>query len=290
MRTLRTNKNTGKVEGINPNAMLTTPFQLCTNFPNNVIALLANQSSNWLSMSVNEDGPMYFSALGAQQAGAFRLQMRIFDGQKTIPLTSGGLHSGAFCGTGLNPYPFPEALLVNEMRRIDVMLTDISGANQNVKLALRGSQWKYPTPDPTGELRDQASIPNRLAYPMFYCTDGGQIQLAGNAAIEATVTILTSHDFFLQQISGVSTGAFSINIQDANSGESIYNQPGDANASQDSALLVGTNIFPFSMVGRMFKSGQKLIVKLTDTSGNPNNIDLVFGGKACARYLPGVQS
>jgi hypothetical protein len=38
----------------------------------------------------------------------------------------------------------------------------------------------------------------------------------------------------------------------------------------------------------MFKSGQKILVTLTDTSGNPNNIDLVFGGTACARYLPGV--
>jgi len=294
MRTLLTRPD-GRVIGVNNDALLSNPFALTTNFPNNSVALAANGGSNWLAASVSGEGPQYLTSLGASQTGVFRCQLRVFDGQKSMQITSGALHSGAFVGTGLNPYPFPVPLFINDLRRLDVFLTDISNASNTIRLALRASQWKFLQQDPDGVEREQQEIPNRLAYPFFYCLDAGQFgvgqtALLGNANGQATITILPSHDFQLFQISGVSTGAFTIDVVDANTGESILNAPGDNHIAQDSALVVGTNLFPFRLnVGRIFKRGQKLLVNLTDTSGNPNNIDLVFGGKACASYLPGVK-
>jgi hypothetical protein len=293
MRTL-IQKN-GRVVGVNNDALLSCPFQLTTNFPNNTVTLAANAGSNWLACSVSGGGPQYLSSLGGRQTGVFRCQMRVFDGQKSIALTSGSLHSGAFVGNGLNPYPFPVPLFIDDLRRLDVFLTDISGNTNTVRLALRSSQWKFVQPDTDGALRAQTEIPNRLAYPFFYCLDGGQLGVgqAGLGALanaQATITILPSHDFQLFQISGVSTGAFNIDVVDANTGESILNQPGDQHIQQDSGLFVGTNFFPFRFnKGRLFRRGQKLLVNLTDTSNATNNIDLVFGGKAIATQLPGVK-
>lgn len=294
MRTLLT-KPDGRVIGVNNDALLSGPFQLTTNFPSNAIVLAANGGSNWLSASVSGEGPQYLTALGASKTGIFRAQMRFFDGQKSVPLTSGGLHSSAFIGNGLNPYPFPVPLLINDLRRLDVFLTDLSAAANTVRLAFRSSQWKFVQQDPDGKEREQQEIPNRLAYPFFYCLDGGQFgvgqtPLGANAAAQATVTILSGQDFQLFQISGISTGSFTLDIVDANTGESLFNAPGDNHVQQDSALIVGTNFFPFRFnKGHLFRRGQKLLVNLTDTSGNPNQIDLVFGGKACASYLPGVK-
>lgn len=300
MRTLLTQSD-GRVIGVNNDALLSGPFQLTTNFPNNSVALAANAGSNWLACSVSGEGPQYITALGGKASlaaapGLFRIQLRIFDGNKSVPLTSGALHSSAFVGSGLNPYPFPVPLFINDLRRLDVFLTDISANGTNtIRLAFRSSQWKFLQLDPDGKEREQQEIPNRLAYPFFYCLDGGQFGI-GQTALgalangQATITILPNHDFQLLQISGLSTGAFTIDIVDANTGESILNAPGDNHIAQDSGLIVGTNFFPFRLnIGRVFKRGQKLLVNLTDTSGNPNNIDLVFGGKACASYLPGVK-
>lgn len=288
MKTLNT-KPDGTITGVRKSAFGELPFSLVTNQPSNSIVVPANGTSPYVSFTVNQDGPINLTEMAIDSTGSCLVKLQTFDGKDSIDICSCGIHSGTIFGSGRQPYPLPEVLYIDELRRIDASIQDISGAQNTVRLNLRGYQSTYPVDDPNGDLRKDKEVKNRLSIPFFYTFDGGQIALTALGVSNQAIEVRAEHNFQLFQISGVSTGAFTLDIVNGNTGESLFNAPGDQHYQIDSGLVVGNANFPFRLhTPRLFKRNQKIIINMTDTSNAPNTIFLTLAGRACAYDLSGV--
>lgn len=288
MKTLNT-KPDGSITGVRKSAFGELPFSLVTNQPSNSIVVPANGTSPYVSFTVNQDGPINLTKFSIDSTGACLVKLSTFDGKDTIDICSSGIHSGTIFGSGAKPYPLPEVLYIDELRRIDASIQDISGAANTVRLNMQGYQSMYPVQDPDGEIRKDKEVKNRLVLPFFYTFDGGGFAMTALQAVSQAIEVHADHNFQLFQISGVSTGTFTLDIVNGNTGESLFNAPGDQHYQIDSGLVVGSANFPFRLhTPRLFKRNQKIIINMTDTSGVGNTVFLTLAGRACAYDLSGV--
>ena len=288
MRTLLTRED-GSVAAINSARLFDIPYFLSTNRPNTSVTLAAYGVSDIISFGVNGDGPLKLTSIAGQLTGTCLINLSINDGRKRVNMTSCGIHSSTFVGSGLKPFYLPQELYMDELRRIEATITDLSGASNTVRLMLRGSQLRKVQADPRGNLRDWRKIENRLAFPFIYGIDGGSVTVTASSTSEQAITIDPEFDFQLFQISGVATSnSYTLDIIDSNTGESLFNSRGDNHYEIASALCVGTNFYPFVLpTPKLFKRGQKITLKFTDTSGSDNTIYLSFAGRNIASQIGG---
>lgn len=268
------------------------PFFLTTNRPDNSIVLASYGTSGKISLSANVQGPLWVHSLMMQSTGAFLIQLYIYDGERMVPMSSSGIHSSTLLGSGLKPYRLPAPIYTDELKRLVIVLTDISGASNTIYPCFMAHQGKNPVHDPTGKLSDMRDGGNRLTYPFFYTFDAGSITFTALQNREDSIGIGTNlmavADFQLFQISYTSTGTWTLDMLDGNTGESIFNAPQDQHYQVDAGSFIGNQNYPTRWnVGRMFRRGQKIIVRSSDTSNAANTAYLLLAGRAINPFVRG---
>ncbi len=287
MLTTLVNHPNGAVIAINERKLQRLPFFLTTNAPDAAVTLSAYGAAGPTSMSISGEGTCEVFALGAQKTGVCRVKLSVQDGLERRALSNGGIHINTIFGDGLTPYPLPEPLYVDELRRITAEFVDLSAASNSVRLFGLSRRNLKMKNDPTLELARQRQNPQQfLSLPYFYTFDAGVASVAGNATSEFVITIGPEHHFLLSQISGTSTGLYNINLINVATGESIVNAPQGGNYGISSDLIVGTAGYPFCLKEPiLFQINQKILVRITDRTGSTNTIYLTLGGRAIADRL-----
>ena len=298
MQTLIVNNQDGSIQGVNANKVNEIPFFLCTNVqdvpnaaPNeldNTLTLNAFQAyPEIVAMTVSGEGPMKLFALAADRTGAARVKLALAEGDSRRALCNTSLHIDTIFGNGPQPYPLAEELYSDELRRLMVELTDISGATNVIRLVGHCARYLSEKTDPGLIIcRERQEHKEFLSIPFWYTADKGQIQLLANQSVQVPVTINDDAHFSLSQLSAVSTGLFSIDIIDAAKGESILSAPQGNHYEIDSRLLFGDNHFPYCFSEPILvQIKQRLVLSITDLSGAANDVDITLHGRAIADRL-----
>jgi hypothetical protein len=268
------------------------PFELLTNTPLNIVTVLANQSSQPTIMSISGEGPAAIHALAAQRTGAARVFLQIQDGTSPRGLMNTACHIDTIFGNynaGNRPYPLAEALYVDETRALMVAITDISGADNEVRIRMECQRLLTRFVD-SNLSRARARMEQRqyLSMPYFYTLDAGFLDVPGPAGteVQGTITIGQDHHFELFQLSAVTTsglGSVDINLVDQHTGESIIDAPQQTNFPISTALITGNASFPVRLhEPRLFEIHSKIIVTAVNVSGITERLHLTLGGRILA--------
>lgn len=117
------------------------------------------------------------------------------------------------------------------------------------------------------QLVQEAGPSEEVGYYVF-----NQTLTANQSLPNLTQFIDGDSDFVLVSIHGKSTGSYNINIKD-NALKPLYS------SDADSTLVVGTAQLPCRIRPALFyPAAGKIGISLTDTSGAPNTVQLVFTG------------
>jgi len=281
--TLFARKN-GSIAGINKKRQYETTFFLNTNPPNNNVAMLANKTSQSIAMRASGEGPMQLTQLGAVRDGshgACLVRMYVRDGTGTIMLMNSPCHIDTMFGPGGQMYHLPEGLYLDEDRATSVMFTDLSGGDTNARIVGVGAKYTQIQNDPSlARIKERLRNYQFLSMPYFYTFDSGKRTLNALQALDAEIEISNAHNFEVHQLSFVSTGSFNIDIIDLTKGESIINGPANSHFPIPHLLLCGDGSYPYRFHEPvMVFGGQRLLIKLQDTSGAANDIYLTLGGR-----------
>lgn len=286
MPKLRTmiDRGDGEILGIDLRRLSEDSYFLLPNAPNNAIACLANQSAVFQPMTVSGDGPIEIVSFALQRTGVARVMIQLEDGRTITSMMNRSVHVdtifGSYGGPLLKPYPLPESLYLEENRSLSITFTDVSGAPNTIRPALLGTKYKHWQRDPSLErMRKRMDSKQYLIRPFFYTFTQGPVAVGAGATVTVPIEISNDHHFKLFQLSGVSTGAYNLDLVNAITGESIIFGPANEHYAVDSALIVGTGQFPFKFHEPiLLEAGTRLNVVLTDTSAAPNVVDLTLGG------------
>jgi len=272
----------GEVKGINPDRLGIRPFWLSLDRPNNTVNVPPLNSTTLLIMSTNLDGPVDITGMSATADGNFLASIALWQSSNNKrPLMMSPIHSDTVFGTGGQPYPLPEVLRVNQLQKLAFSLTNLETTEIEVQICCLGRQLqKNIRSEREAKMQRQGDV----TFPYFMTLDGGKAVVGANATAEIPLTVGTNLDFQMFQISGVSTSTYTLDIVDADTGESIIGAPADSNYGIANNLIVGSNVYPFRFSQpRMVKRGQRLIARIIDTSGSSNTIYLTIGGRAILR-------
>lgn len=284
-------RNDGSIMAVNRRRLNEMPYFLLTNPPQNQVAVPANQSSPMQICMVSGKGPAAIVSLGHQKTAPMRVFFQIQDGQMQRGLMNGAVHIDTIMGTGAQPYPLAEALYIDELRTLQVVFTDISGAANAVRMSALATRYLDIQPDPNlVRVRRRMDERQYLSVPYWYTLDRattlGGVTVGAGATVQETITVGQDHHFQIFQMSAVSTGLFNINIVDTQRGESLISAPQDTNYAIGSELILGNGNFPFRFhEPRTIQSRQRLLVTLTDRTGAPNLIHLTLHGRALATRM-----
>jgi hypothetical protein len=219
--------------------------------------------------------------------------LQIQDGQGMRPLMNGAAHVDTIFGNylpGNKGYPLAEALYMDEQRQLLFSVTDlanISGVTNNLRPLLTTQRLLSRIFDKdTSKARARMDKRQYLSMPYFYVLDNGFSTLAPGGTNVETISIGQDAHFELFQLTAVATGglgSFLINIVEQDTGESIFDAPQGVSFPVSSGLVVGSASFPVRLhEPRFFEMRTKLLVTLTDVSGNANVVYLTLGGRALA--------
>ncbi len=268
------------------------PFWLTTNQPDNIVTVAAQDTTEIISCGVNGNAPaeLFELAYESSQSGQALIQLETNDGERDLALCKSPVHIATIFGVnarGFEPYRLPETLLVSEMRRLKITVTNLATDANVIRFAMNATRDRNLAPDPKDALaKAKETDKTRLTYPYFYTGDKGAFVMAPNETREESITIDSSYDFRLCQISGLSDGPYSLNIYDAETGESLINALGDTSYNVASTLLVGDGSYPLRFhVPRIIRAASKLIVRITNLSETANTIYLTLGGINLARQM-----
>lgn len=267
---------------VNPEAMYRQPFHLLTNQPDNAVSVPALQQSGPMPLTINSRGPMTVHKFGCERTGTCALNFRLADGTGSHYIQNTPIHVDTLFGDGLQPYWLPTPLYVAEGAMLFVEIIDLSGSANSVRLDLMGQQYLRPQSDAGGQTqRNRMARRQYVESPYFYGFDTGPVTLVGGSTGQGLITVGSEFHFLITQISGVSTGRFTLDIVEESMGESLINAPQARHYQVQDPLIVGTNHWPVKLVEPWFiRSGSKLVVDMTDTSQTTNVVWLTLGGVA----------
>lgn len=283
MQTIFAKKN-GMVVGINKKRLMEGSFFLNQNPPNTNVTMAANRNSPTVAMRASGEGPMQITQFGAvRDASHAACLVRLFirDGVNAIPMMNSPCHIDTIFGPGGQMYYLPEGLYVDEDRAMSAMFTDLSGAENHARITAVGGKYTQLQQDPTmRRIKDRLKSSQYLSMPYFYTLDSGSKTLTGLQALDTEIMIANQMNFEIHQIGFVSTGSFNLDIIDLTKGESIINAPSGSHYLIPHLLMCGDTGYPFRLHEPvMIFGGQRLLVRLQDTSGSSNQIFLTLGGK-----------
>lgn len=267
-------------------------FTLMPNLPNNKVSFNAGRAAQPMIFSLaGSEGPFLGYKLAAEITGNCLVRFLIRDGSYQRELQNLPVHASAIFGTGAQPYYLPMSLYIEENSVIEMQVSDISLSNNSITPNIQGARFRSDMTDFKGQkLRDRVARRQFVSLPYFYVPDGsvatsnGGISVGGSATVNAPISIGSDHAFEILQISAVSTGAFTLDLVNQATGESIVNAQGNQHYGVPSQLLVGNNLYPFRLHEPFFVNpGQKLMATIVDTSGSTNVVYLVL----CGRLIQG---
>lgn len=264
------------------------PFFLCSDQPDNEFTVPALNQSDILSFGVNGQGPMIAYRWSLVSDGDALVSMKISEGPNDIPMSNAGILAATIFGDNLNPYPLPETIYVDDLRKIKMWFTDISGDENTFRPCIRCRQSTTQILDPDATIgRISLQDKLRVTYPYFYAPDNGGIVLDANATQDIPISISSDFDFFLKQISYQATSSsLLIDIIDANTGKSLINAPRDRHYPVNINLIAGTGTFPARFHHKTcYHAGLRIILRLTDTSGSENTVYITLAGVNVARRM-----
>lgn len=288
----------GRVLGVNRARFNEFPFFLLNNGPanTNAVSVSANRASAPQLLSVSNEGPVIVHALAHQKTDEMTCMLQIMDGTTPTSLMNNAIHVDCIFGSRGQPLYLPEALMIDNGRALVARFTDISGANNEIWPAAFGAKYTKVINDPTLKMaRKRFQNRQYLTMPYFYTitptnsagdTVGASVLSALGTNYEE-INISQEHNFELMAMSYVSTDPqININIVEAESGESLFDAPADANYAVSAELVMGTGNFPFRFhEPRIFRSGTKLNVTLTDRSNAENAVFLCLIGRSIIKRM-----
>jgi hypothetical protein len=288
MRKLATIKSdpSGLVTAVSNVSLKQIPYWLMTDSPNNIITVTPNGQVGPIAMTVSRDGPgevVNFSVQHTPSRGVATAQVlfEIDDGSNILALSNAPLHIDTVCGDGTRPYILPNAINVSELRKLRVTLTDLSGLSNDIRIL--GQCFRPMIPEKDYDLkksRAREASKDIILGCYFYTTNGGPITVGAGVSEEIAIDIDQTRHFKLMQMSAVSTGSFTMDIMNGQTGESLIDAPSGQHYQIANNLLFGNGYFPFKFQGgRMFERGQKILLKVTDTSGSRNDIYVTLAGQ-----------
>jgi hypothetical protein len=248
-------------------------------------------------MTVSQDGPAEIVALSCERTGPATVLFEIDDGNNILALSNAPMHIDTLVGSGLEPYTLPQAINIDELRKIRTTFTDLSGFPNAIRLAFNTYKPMVAVPDPNMKgARLRMSARQYLMSCYFYTTTGGPIVLAnpGDSA-EVAIDVDGERHFKLMQMSAVATTpagvidptlTYTFDLVNGMTGESLFDAPAGQHYQIPNTLAFGTNNWPLRFKrGRLFERGQKMIVRVTNTSIASNTIWMTFAGQFIASRM-----
>ena len=272
----------GSVVGVNTKRQMETPFFLQSNPPSNKVSFGALATSVTQAMRVSGQGPMQICELGAVRTGACTVMIYINDGNTPMRLMNNPCHIDTIFGQGGNMYGLPEALYLDETRSLSIAYTDLANSGNNaVQAAFSASKYGNVVDDPTlARIKQRLKNNEYMSMPMWLTFDQGSVTLASLANGNYTMQVPNNFNFEVHQISFVSTGTFSYNVTQLESGESLINAPSNTSYAVPNLLQCGTNKYPYRLSEPwLIFGGQTLQFFLCDTSAASNTIWITICGK-----------
>lgn len=277
----------GSVVGINRAALNFIPTTLLTNAPDTIVTVPAGGTTAPIAMTVNGEGPAQVVKFGRQYDQAVKVFLRMQEGSIFRPLMNGFVHIDTIFGQGRTPYPLPEPLYVDELRRLWIEMMSLSTTDASVRVAAGSLKATSMEADPTLELsRKRQDFKQFLSYPFWYAPDDGLITLTGTTVVEKTITVGAENHFMLHQLMRVCDAAFDINIIDMATGESMVQAPLGTNYLVADDILFGDANYPYCLQSpKLFQTGQKILLRLANRVAGTNNVYITLGGQAIADKL-----
>lgn len=283
MKTLL-NAPDGRVLGVNRRALDFLPFRLVANVPDAIIALQRGGAAPQVAMTINGEGPAQIVSFAAEMIGQQKLSLAIQEGDIVRGLMNGQIHARTIFGdSGRTPYPLPEPLYIDELRRLYLNITDLNETEEpSIRPSASAIKATSVESDPTLiEARKRQNSQQFLTLPYWYTTDDGPIILTGTDEVEKTIIIGNDHHFMLKQLSAYSDAGFLVNIVDAATNESLVQAPLGNNYLVLSRILFGDGNYPYCFrTGRLFETGHKIVVRLRNIVDGTNFVYLTLGGQA----------
>jgi hypothetical protein len=277
----------GTVVGVNQRARDFMPFMITPNAPNTNIVIPAGLGVGEFTMMVSGDGPASVCGLAAERDQACKVLLKQQEGRNIRPLMNGACHIDTIFGTGRTPYPMPQPLFIDELRRLTVTLTDLGTNTNNVRLNALSARATSSEADPTlAKARKRQDFRQFLEIPYWYTFDNGFIDLTGLTVFEQVITISPDHHFMLSQLSKISTAEFFIDIIDIAKGESLIYAPQGTHYGVSSKLLFGDGNYPYCFLEPvLFQVNQKILLRMSNQAAGVNTVFLTLGGVAVADRL-----
>lgn len=274
----------GRVAAYDQNALFRMPYFQVVDRPNEAIVVPANGQSTIYISSVSAEGPSVIKSFSAQKSGAALVNLQIQDGQSGRSLQKSGVHIDTIMGSGQQPFILPEELYIPEGRAVRMTFKDLTGSPNTIRPVFLAKRALKPQADGALALAKQRMERREyISMPYFFGLDGTSIVLTSGSSGQDTISIGNDAHFECMGINVSSTGAFTFDIIDVATGESIIDGFNSSNFQQANANIAGTANFPFRfMVPRFFYKNQKLIVTVTDLSGSGNTIYLTLIGRLVA--------
>ncbi len=273
----------GRIRGINKLRVYENSFFLNTNPPNTQVVVAANATSQATGMRISAEGPVQVTQLGALRDSSHNpvlVLLEIQDGVSVGQLMNNPCHIDTLFGPGGLMYHLTEGLYLDEYRSLAVVFKDISGSDNLVRITAAAAKYTKLRGDP-GLDRVGQRLKDRqyLSLPYLYTFDDGKAVLTPLGYAEYEITVVSSGHFLIGQMSFSSTDTFSLDIVDMSKGESIVNGPSATNFLIPHYLMCGDGSYPYRFHEPvMVYAGQKLLVRLQDTSGAANTVYLTLGG------------
>lgn len=261
----------------------TIPFFLTPNDPEDTI-LLPNPGTvrGPLAMSAPKDGPLLIRAIHANDvAQDVFAEFEIQDGSETRKLCNAPIYLRTILGQYALPYMLPQYLYLAEGNVIYINVQAIGAMSTALRLNFECVKMMRKQLDKTGRLAlDRIKRRSILSMPFFATFQNGYLDLGALGTGSAQIQIPNEGSFIARKISYYSTGAFTLNITNQATKDSMILAPRETTYELPAADIIGTNGQPLDLVEPWhIGAGQKLIIDATDTSNASNRIYLTVSGE-----------
>lgn len=205
----------------------------------------------------------------------FLVSLKELNGAGGLDLQNNPIHHGFVFGTAERPIPLPEPIYLPAGMALQATCQNLSTAlAASLKLAARGRKFNVELP---GQYREAvaAGFEARQAKPFWLTLDDTTVTLtAGQSRVQKYLTMPAGWHFIARKIMVESTGPFSFDIYDHQTGRRLtWDGPID---SRLVAVPGGVDVqLPQPLV---LEPNQKLRIEFTDLSSLTNVIYLTFTG------------
>lgn len=184
------------------------------------------------------------------------LDIKSIAGRNTLPMGMSNSHM---------PFIWPAPYRITAGAEVTLESADASSATNTFRLAFHGAKMmKGNPPWQSG---------NFLHIPFVYSLSGGPVTVTASSTATARIETDNDTSFLIQKITGIRTGAATVQITEGGRGRAWSNIPVHIDN------LLGNGAFPNVLSAyRYLHPGTPLLCQLTDTSGAVNVIDICLIG------------